>query len=114
MTTVPPESQAVSTLANHARAVFADGSARAVYAWILEHGETLLAAADRLTEVTSEVESFVNARVEYVNALRNSSGDSADYHRWTGGAEARRELAERLGWTVPYEYTDRTAPKDKS
>lgn len=57
------------------------------------------------------VEKFINERSEFVTALKNSSGNDADYHRWSGHAEARRQLAEDLGWTVPYEPSDRTAVK---
>ena len=54
---------------------------------------------------------FINQRSEYVTAVRNSGGDAADYYRWQGHMEARRQLAEKLGYTVPYEAGDRTEPK---
>lgn len=69
-------------------------------------------AATELAELRAIVEKHINMRSEYITALKNSRGsENGDYDRWTGGAEARRQLAEDLGWTVPYEPTDRTAPK---
>jgi len=63
----------------------------------------------RLHEI---VRDFIDERPKYVTACRNAHPDNAhDYHRWQGGAEARRQLAERLGWTVPYEVDEKTAPK---
>jgi hypothetical protein len=51
-------------------------------------------AADAL----AKVHAFVHARREFVGVLRQySTEDRSDYHRWTGHAEARRELAESLG-----------------
>lgn len=57
-----------------------------------------------------KVIAFINERPGYVQALRNTTGDDdsqADYHRWTGHAEARRQLAESLGLPTPYEYSQR-------
>lgn len=46
----------------------------------------------------AKVHDFIHARREFVGVLRRySTEDMADYHRWTGHAEARRELAETLG-----------------
>jgi hypothetical protein len=81
---------------------------------ILAAGCSTSAAAE-LAELRAIVEKHINMRSEYVTALKNSTGDNddnADYWRWTGGAEARRQLAEDLGWTVPYKPGDRTAPKE--
>lgn len=61
-----------------------------------------------------EVLHFINARSEYVQAARNSRGDDidADYYRWQGHMEARRQLADMLGLTVPYELGDKATPKE--
>lgn len=68
--------------------------------------------ATELLELRARVIDFINERPEYVNSCRNAHPDNThDYYRWQGGAEARRQLAERLGWTVPYEFGDKTAPK---
>jgi hypothetical protein len=46
----------------------------------------------------AKVHDFIDARREFVGVLRQySTEDMGDYHRWTGHAEARRELAETLG-----------------
>lgn len=58
------------------------------------------------------VEKFINERSEYITALKDGGGgDSADYYRWTGNAEGRRQLATDLNWTVPHNPGERTAPK---
>ncbi|WGM21843.1 hypothetical protein QEH68_06630 [Paenarthrobacter sp. OM7] len=68
----------------------------------------LEAAAKAAVVPSPEVLAFINQRSEYVTAARNSGGDVADYYRWQGHMEARRQLAEKLGYTVPYEAKDRT------
>lgn len=51
-----------------------------------------------LTAQLAKVHDFIHARHEFVGALRRYSGeDMGDYMKWTGHAEARRELAETLG-----------------
>ena len=66
-----------------------------------------------LRELRTVVERHINQRSEYVNALKNTVNcENGDYDRWTGGAEARRQLAQDLGWTVPYNFGDRTGPKE--
>lgn len=58
---------------------------------------------------------FINQRSEYVQAARSGPmGDNdADYYRWQGHMEARRQLADLLGYTTPFEIRDRTKPKAK-
>lgn len=75
--------------------------------------ETYLTAAQPV--VNSAVEAFINQRPEYITALKNTRGtdDQTDYHRWQGGAEARRQLAEALGWTVPHNPGETTHPAVK-
>lgn len=73
-----------------------------------QHQSAMAAAKARLADIRSElkaakdeltkVHDFIHARHEFVGVLRQySTEDMADYHRWTGHAEARRELAETLG-----------------
>jgi hypothetical protein len=65
-------------------------------------------------EFVEKVCAFVNERPEYVAALINCSpGNDADYWRWSGGAEARRQLAETLGWTVPHKLGEVAGPKSQ-
>lgn len=63
--------------------------------------------------VTATIENFINQRPEYITALKGTSGtdDQGDYWRWSGGAEARRQLATMLGWTVPHEPGETTHPE---
>lgn len=63
--------------------------------------------AEIRAEVLAPVIAFINQRPEYINAMKNSQTDDADYYRWTGNAEARRQLATTLGVQVPYNYGDR-------
>jgi len=56
------------------------------------------------------VSDFINQRTEYVQAARSGpmGNDDADYYRWQGHMEARRQLAQMLGYSVPYEPGERT------
>lgn len=65
-------------------------------------------------EVTS-VEAFINQRPEYIQVLKNtrSGDDMSDYCRWQGHAESRRQLAQKLGWTVPHNPGETTRPEVK-
>lgn len=73
----------------------------------------LLAHAIELKAMGTTVRAFIDERPEYITALKNVApgGSDADYWRWSGGAEARRQLAERLSWTVPHIHGDTTGPK---
>lgn len=82
-----------------------------------------LLARDLMTEMAAEIESLradldkvrahIDQRPEYITACTNAGPDSAhDYYRWQGGAEARRQLAQKLDWTVPHKPGETTAPKD--
>ena len=73
-----------------------------------QHKAAIAAAKSRIADLRSELEAtngelmkvhaFIHARREFVGVLRQySTEDMTDYHRWTGHAEARRELAETLG-----------------
>lgn len=57
----------------------------------------LAATADR----DAVVAGFIEQREEYVRVLRQCVDADADYHRWQGHAEARRQLAEKLAESVP-------------
>lgn len=46
--------------------------------------------------VSQIVADFVAQREEYVRVLRQCVDGDADYHRWQGHAEARRQLADKL------------------
>ncbi|WP_280245711.1 hypothetical protein [Nocardia abscessus] len=70
-------------------------------------GERLKSA----TRVVDSAAAFINQRPEYVDGCRNGGADD-DYYRWQGGAEARRQLAQRLGWTVPHEHGEKTTPQE--
>jgi len=63
--------------------------------------------------VNSAAEAFINQRPGYITALKNTRGNDSlgDYWRWSGHAEARRQLAESLGWTVPHNPGETTRPE---
>lgn len=51
------------------------------------------------------VREFTDERANYVKALLNSGGaetDDSDYYRWSGHAEARRQLATALQWPITH------------
>lgn len=70
-----------------------------------------LGLSARITQAKAEamapVIDFINQRPEYITALKHSSDAGSDYFRWSGHAEARRQLANRLDLPVPHEYADR-------
>ena len=55
-------------------------------------------------EFKAAVLAFINERPNYITAMKNTPGnqDQSDYWRWSGGAEARRQLATALGLSVPH------------
>jgi hypothetical protein len=56
-----------------------------------------------LEKAAAEVTEFVAARAEYITSIRNCHPDNAhDYDRWQGHAEARRQLAQKLGLPVAW------------
>jgi len=69
----------------------------------------LAAARIRLAYVAVHI----NQRPEIISAINDCApGNFSDYWRWNGAAEARRQLAHGLGWTVPHnpgETTDQKA-----
>jgi len=62
--------------------------------------------------VPKPVLDFINQRSEYVQAARGGpmGNNDADYQRWQGHMEARRQLASALGYTVPYQPGEKTRP----
>lgn len=66
--------------------------------------------AEELARVKAVVADFCAEREQFITAINNCHPDNnSDYYRWQGGAEARRQLSERLGLPVawPAEYKDR-------
>ena len=51
----------------------------------------------RSEDMDPVVDDFITERNQYITAIENCSPENtADYWRWQGHAEARRQLAERL------------------
>ena len=77
---------------------------------------TLTGLADEIERLRTDldkVRAHIDQRPEYITACLNAGPNSAhDYYRWQGGAKGRRQLAQDLGWTVPYEPGEKTGPKD--
>ncbi|WP_372344633.1 hypothetical protein [Streptomyces sp. KL116D] len=67
------------------------------------------AEVDRLAAELAKVAEFVAKRAEYITAINGCHND-ADYWRWQGHAESRRQLAQELGLPVawPAEYEGAT------
>lgn len=63
-----------------------------------------------MTEQQKKLTEFINERPRYIDAMRHTESVDNDYWRWSGHAEARRQLATELGWTVPHEITETTEP----
>ena len=66
--------------------------------WLEERASQLAATpAPVVTDDAAQiVAAFIAQREEYVRVLRQCVDADADYHRWQGHAEARRQLADRL------------------
>lgn len=66
--------------------------------------------------IARDIASFCAERAGFITAINNCHPDNvADYHRWQGHAEARRQLAERLGLPTAWpakggEVTDQPTP----
>lgn len=74
----------------------------------------LLQLRQRVTELEAEqakVRAHIEQRPEYIAAIEGG-GSEDDVWRWRGGAEARRQLSEALGWTVPYQHGEKAEPKE--
>lgn len=63
---------------------------------------------DGIAAATLKIAAYINERPNYVQALKSSTDTDGDYFRWQGHAEARRQLATFLGWTVPHEPGEHT------
>jgi hypothetical protein len=58
------------------------------------------------------VNDFINERKNYITAIENCAPENAaDYWRWQGHAEARRQLSERLSGR-PISTESRSVPKE--
>ena len=57
-----------------------------------------------------KVADFINERPRFVAELEATATGTPAYERLAGHAEARRQLATTLGWTVPHHPGDTTAP----
>lgn len=68
---------------------------------VADHNE-IAALREQLAKVTA----FCAQRAEYVTNLRDYNGNDADYYRWTGHAEARRQLSQLLGLPVGWPAED--------
>jgi hypothetical protein len=64
-----------------------------------ERDEAIRVAAEQRTELDALrglVDEFCGEREQYITAIKNGPrGRRAEYHRWQGHAEARRQLSER-------------------
>jgi hypothetical protein len=56
----------------------------------------LLAAHPAEPALSKTVQYFLDQRGEYVRVLKQCVNADADYYRWQGHAEARRQLGEKL------------------
>lgn len=69
---------------------------------------------DRVAKPEAQAEkvtAFCAQRAEYVSNLREFvEGGEHDYYRWTGHAEARRQLSQSLGLPVAWPAGDKPAP----
>lgn len=56
--------------------------------------------AYRVRRFVAIVEHFITQRAGYITAIENCAPDNtADYWRWQGHAEARRQLLASLPWS---------------
>lgn len=63
----------------------------------------MIAAAARPPADNDQVTEFCAERAQYITSIENCHPDNArDYYRWQGHAEARRQLAQRLGLPVAW------------
>ncbi|MFE2556029.1 hypothetical protein ACFXGT_08325 [Streptomyces sp. NPDC059352] len=74
------------------------------------YGEKLRAQVAELEASAEKVAGFCAKRAEYVTNLRDCNGNDADYYRWTGHAEARRQLSQMLGLPVAWPAKDKAEP----
>jgi hypothetical protein len=63
---------------------------------------------DEQAEQLAKVTAFCAQRAEYVDNLRDCRAGH-DYYRWTGHAEARRQLSQLLGLPVGWPAEDKAA-----
>lgn len=64
---------------------------------VFADARTLVAEQDEAKRRAATVRDFIAERGQVITAINNCHPDNtADYHRWQGHAESRRQLAERL------------------
>lgn len=69
--------------------------------------KNLRARIAELETAAKKVAGFCAQRAEYVDNLRNCSpSNDRDYYRWSGHAEARRQLSQLLGLPVAWPAED--------
>lgn len=67
------------------------------------HEPTLAEETAYLKAAFDKTTAFIGERAEYITAIENCGPDNhADYDRWQGHAEARRNLAQTLGLPVAW------------
>ena len=88
---------------------------------LVESGKSLppdyaLFLINAIESYVNGVASFINQRPEYITAMKNTRGSDSqgDYCRWSGHAEARRQLAEKFGYTVPHESGEVATIREES
>lgn len=65
---------------------------------------------DEAWQKLARVREFCEERAQFITAINNCHPDNTlDYYRWQGGAEARRQLSERLGLPVAWPAEDKAA-----
>ncbi|MCX5176772.1 hypothetical protein [Streptomyces virginiae] len=72
---------------------------------VADHNE-VIALREQLVKVTA----FCAQRAEYVAELHRCTRDDADYYRWSGHAEARRQLSQQLGLPVGWPIAGKAVP----
>ena len=61
----------------------------------IDSAELVRELADEVDRLQRLLQAFINERPQYITALKNCSPENtADYWRWQGHAEARRQLSE--------------------
>ncbi|MFD3970180.1 hypothetical protein [Streptomyces cyaneofuscatus] len=81
-----------------------------VHVWQARAIEFVLPNVAELESLAEKAAQFCAERAGYVSNLRSFvEGGEHDYYRWTGHAEARRQLAQSLGLPVAWPAEDQTA-----
>jgi hypothetical protein len=84
--------------------------ARADVPALLAELAAVRAERDKARAQLAKVAAHVEQRAEFITAINGCHND-ADYWRWQGQAEARRQLAEELGLPVAWPAKDEEAAR---